>query len=172
MDRLILVSSAGLGPDVSLPLRILRFPSSTGFSSSRPCRSSPAFSIVSSSTPPRSPPILRGSTTRCFPARLRSGLHGDSANHRHAPGRTARDAGAHPGGARQDHRPHAHPLGAPGTASCPSARPSMPRGGFPGPACTSSSAAHMPNVEYPEEFNRIVLEFLDEGRGSRGEGRE
>jgi pimeloyl-ACP methyl ester carboxylesterase len=29
---------------------------------------------------------------------------------------------------------------------------------------------HMPNVEYPEEFNRLVLEFLDEGRGSRGEG--
>jgi pimeloyl-ACP methyl ester carboxylesterase len=31
---------------------------------------------------------------------------------------------------------------------------------------------HMPNVEYPEEFNRLVLEFLDEGSGSRGEGRE
>ena len=29
---------------------------------------------------------------------------------------------------------------------------------------------HMPNVEYPEEFNRLVLEFLDEGKGSRGEG--
>ena len=28
---------------------------------------------------------------------------------------------------------------------------------------------HMPNVEYPEEFNRLVLEFLDEERGSRGE---
>ncbi len=31
---------------------------------------------------------------------------------------------------------------------------------------------HMPNVEYPGEFNRLVLEFLDEGSGSRGEGRE
>lgn len=24
---------------------------------------------------------------------------------------------------------------------------------------------HMPNIEYPEEFNRLVLEFLNEGRG-------
>jgi 4,5:9,10-diseco-3-hydroxy-5,9,17-trioxoandrosta-1(10),2-diene-4-oate hydrolase len=31
---------------------------------------------------------------------------------------------------------------------------------------------HMPNIEYPEEFNRLLVEFLDEGRGTRGEGRE
>jgi 4,5:9,10-diseco-3-hydroxy-5,9,17-trioxoandrosta-1(10),2-diene-4-oate hydrolase len=31
---------------------------------------------------------------------------------------------------------------------------------------------HMPNVEYPEEFNRLVLEFLDEGRGARGENKK
>ena len=30
---------------------------------------------------------------------------------------------------------------------------------------------HMPNVEYPEEFNRLVLEFLDEDRGPRHEER-
>ena len=29
---------------------------------------------------------------------------------------------------------------------------------------------HMPNVEVPREFNQLVLEFLDEGKGSRGEG--
>lgn len=30
---------------------------------------------------------------------------------------------------------------------------------------------HMPNVEYPEEFNRIVLDFLQEDRGPRHEER-
>lgn len=30
---------------------------------------------------------------------------------------------------------------------------------------------HMPNVEYPEEFNRLMLEFLDEDRGPRHEER-
>ncbi len=30
---------------------------------------------------------------------------------------------------------------------------------------------HMPNVEYPEEFNRIVLDFLQEDRGPRHEKR-
>jgi hypothetical protein len=29
----------------------------------------------------------------------------------------------------------------------------------------------MPNVEYPEEFNRLVLEFLQEDRGPRHEER-
>jgi hypothetical protein len=29
----------------------------------------------------------------------------------------------------------------------------------------------MPNVEYPGEFNRLVLEFLDEDRGTRHEER-
>ena len=140
-DRLILVSSAGLGPNVSLPLRIASLPFFDRVFFSRPCPSSPAFSIVSSSTPPRSPPILRGSTTRCFsspppfgPSRgfcepsPRSGAHGPGCwspsgrgSSRSLPPRSSS------GGAR--------------TASCPSARPLMPRGGFPGPACTSSSAA-------------------------------
>ncbi len=31
---------------------------------------------------------------------------------------------------------------------------------------------HMPNIEYPEEFNRLVLEFLDEERGARDAGRK
>jgi hypothetical protein len=30
----------------------------------------------------------------------------------------------------------------------------------------------MPNIEYPEEFNRLVLEFLDEERGARDAGRK
>jgi 4,5:9,10-diseco-3-hydroxy-5,9,17-trioxoandrosta-1(10),2-diene-4-oate hydrolase len=30
---------------------------------------------------------------------------------------------------------------------------------------------HMPNIEHPDEFNRVVLEFLQQDRGSRTEDR-
>jgi 4,5:9,10-diseco-3-hydroxy-5,9,17-trioxoandrosta-1(10),2-diene-4-oate hydrolase len=173
VDRLILVSSAGLGPDVSLPLRIASLPffDRVFFKPPLPVFTRFLHRLVFD------PAAITADFARLYyemffqPASVRAftGILRTIATLR----------GARPGvleliraglgtitaptlilWGRQDRiLPVSQALDAAGRI--PGARMHL-----------FEQCGHMPNVEYPEEFNRRVLEFLDEGRGSRGEGRE
>lgn len=173
VDRLVLASSAGLGPDVSLPLRIASLPFFdrvfwrpplpvfTRFLRRLvydPAAISPEFARLYYDM------FFQPGAVRAFTAVLRAVV-------------TIR--GARPG-ILEPIREGLGTIAAPvlilwgrRDRILPVGQAIEAAGRIPGARLhIFERCGHMPNVEYPGEFNRLVLAFLDEGRGSRGEGRE
>lgn len=173
VDRLVLASSAGLGPDVSLPLRIASLPFFdrvfwrpplpvfTRFLRRLvydPAAISPEFARLYYDM------FFQPGAVRAFTAVLRAVV-------------TIR--GARPG-ILEPIREGLGTIAAPvlilwgrRDRILPVGQAIEAAGRIPGARLhIFERCGHMPNIEYPAEFNRLVLEFLDEGRGSRGEGRE
>jgi len=173
VDRLVLASSAGLGPDVSLPLRIASLPFFdrvfwrpplpvfTRFLRRLvydPAAISPEFARLYYDM------FFQPGAVRTFAAILRAVVTIRGAR----PGilepiREGLGTIAAPVLILWGRRDRILPVGQALDAA----------GRIPGARLhIFERCGHMPNVEYPEAFNRLVLEFLDEGRGPRGEGRE
>ena len=173
VDRLVLASSAGLGPDVSLPLRIASLPFFdrvffrpplpvfTRFLRRLvydPAAISPEFARLYYDM------FFQPGAVRAFTAILRAVVTIRGAR----PGilepiREGLGTIAAPVLILWGRRDRILPVGQALDAA----------GRIPGARLhIFERCGHMPNVEYPEAFNRLVLEFLDEGRGPRGEGRE
>ena len=173
VDRLVLASSAGLGPDVSLPLRIASLPLFDRVFCRPPLPVFTRFLRRLVYDPAAITPefarlyydmFFQPGAVRAFTAVLRAVV-------------TIR--GARPG-ILEPIREGLGTIAAPvlilwgrRDRILPVGQAIEAAGRIPGARLhIFERCGHMPNVEYPGEFNRLVLAFLDEGRGSRGEGRE
>jgi 4,5:9,10-diseco-3-hydroxy-5,9,17-trioxoandrosta-1(10),2-diene-4-oate hydrolase len=172
VDRLILLSSAGLGPDVSLPLRIASLPFFDRIFFKPPL---PVFTRFLHRL------VFDPAAITADFARLYYEMFFQPASVRAFTGilRTiATLRGARPG--------ILEPIRAGlGTITAPTlilwgrqdrilpvSQALDAAGRIPGARLhVFERCGHMPNVEYPEEFNRLVLEFLQEDRGPRHEER-
>lgn len=172
VDRLILLSSAGLGPDVSLPLRIASLPffDRIFFKPPLPVFTRFLHRLVFD------PPAITADFARLYyemffqPASVRAftGILRIIATLR----------GARPG-ILESIRAGLGTITAPTLILwgrqdriLPVSQALDAAGRIPGARLhILERCGHMPNVEYPGEFNRLVLEFLQEDRGSRHEER-
>lgn len=172
VDRLILLSSAGLGPDVSLPLRIASLPffDRIFFKPPLPVFTRFLHRLVFD------PPAITADFARLYyemffqPASVRAftGILRTIATLR----------GARPG-VLESIRAGLGTITAPTLILwgrqdriLPVSQALDAAGRIPGARLhILERCGHMPNVEYPGEFNRLVLEFLQEDRGSRHEER-